>query len=227
MANASEYYVYRHYIGDNTFYVGKGSGNRAYDKNKRSHKWHEFVNNREYSTEIVKYFDNEKEAFKFEVELTKYYKDLEQCEVNIAIGNSRYGENNPMFGKTHLNETKRKISNNNAKYWLGKTLSNEHKTKISQAHIGKTLSEEHKKRLSENHADFKGANSPSAKKIEISINGLIYNANCKEDMKQILLDKYGITNTRFLQRGQVPKKYKNIIDYIKAEDEIIYKKGEI
>ena len=58
--------------------------------------------------------------------------------------------------KGHTEESKQKISVNNARYWKGKTLSDEHKKKLSEANKGqipwnksKTLSEEHKNKLSE------------------------------------------------------------------------------
>jgi hypothetical protein len=52
----------------------------------------------------------------------------------------------PMLGKKHSEETKEKISLNNAHYWKGKTFS-----------------ENHKEKLSENHADFKEEKSPNWK----------------------------------------------------------------
>jgi len=55
------------------------------------------------------------------------------------------GENHPFYGKTHSEESKRKIGE--AK--KGITLSDETKRKMSEAHKGKTLSEEHKRKLSE------------------------------------------------------------------------------
>ena len=46
-------------------------------------------------------------------------------------------------------KTKRKISRNSARYWLGKHLSEETKRKIGEGNKGKKLSEEHKKKMSE------------------------------------------------------------------------------
>ena len=48
-------------------------------------------------------------------------------------------------------EFKKKVSENNARYWLGKQLSNETKQKLSKAHTGKPLSDEHKYKLSKSH----------------------------------------------------------------------------
>jgi len=67
-----------------------------------------------------------------------------------------------MYGKTHSEETKKKISDaskGNA-YCLGRTLSEETKQKIREKHIGKIVSEETKKKISENHHDISGKNNP-------------------------------------------------------------------
>lgn len=177
-----QYYVYRHYIENNTFYVGKGSKDRAYAK-QRSSKWKEIVGDKEFKVEIVKYFSNNKEAFKFEAELTRYYKSIGQCAANVAIGHGLQGENSPHYGKT---------------------LSEEHKIKISKATIGE--------------------NNPRAKKIAVSVNGNKYVANCKKYMQNILLEECGISASREFLDGKVPKKYKHMIDFIKVEDKIIFKK---
>lgn len=198
-----KYYVYLHYIGDNTFYVGKGSGNRAHSKHNRSLKWREFVGNRKYEVEIIKLFESEKEAFAYETKITQYYKDLGQCATNVCIGANKD------------NETKRKMS---------------------KAHVGKIFSDEHKKKLSENHARLSGENhpmfgvhrygesNPYAKQITVSINGVAYTTGCKIDMKKLLLEKHNIKASGRFISGQVPKKYKDIVDYIKVNDDVIYKK---
>ena len=47
------------------------------------------------------------------------------------LSNIRRGENNPMFGKTHTDETKAKFKKRQAvAYWTGKKMSEEHKAKF-------------------------------------------------------------------------------------------------
>ncbi len=67
-----------------------------------------------------------------------------------------------MYGKTHTEETKQKMSeslkgNQNC---LGRILSEETKLKISSSHKGKSLSDETKKKISENHHNVSGENNP-------------------------------------------------------------------
>lgn len=69
------------------------------------------------------------------------------------------GENNPMYGKHHSEETKKKISNansgktfsdeiNKSKGRKGKTLTEDHKNKIREANSGVEFSPEHKENIS-------------------------------------------------------------------------------
>ena len=63
-------------------------------------------------------------------------------------------------GFTHSEETRKKISENNARYWKGKTLSEETRKKISEAKKGKKpyeMTEETRKKISEAN---KGKNNP-------------------------------------------------------------------
>lgn len=60
-------------------------------------------------------------------------------------------------GKFVSEETRKKMSKNNCRYWEGKNLPNEIKIKIAEGHKGKTYSEETKKKISESK---KGENHP-------------------------------------------------------------------
>lgn len=53
------------------------------------------------------------------------------------ISSSNSGSNNPFYNKTHSNETKEKISENNCRHWKGKKLSEEHKRKLRLSKLGK------------------------------------------------------------------------------------------
>lgn len=82
-------------------------------------------------------------------------------ETKLLYSNTRKGNKNSMFGKTHTIETKEKISKANkgrvisqetkdmiSKSNKGKTHSEETKHKISNSKLGKPLTEHHKEKLS-------------------------------------------------------------------------------
>lgn len=72
------FYVYRHIKNDEVIYVGKGCKRRVLDGNRP-------YDIRTVQKEIVKRFDDEFEALKFEEGLIKYYKSIGQCKYNSDI----------------------------------------------------------------------------------------------------------------------------------------------
>lgn len=103
-----KYYVYRHIrLDKNTpCYVGKGKGRRAYAKTRRN-PYHKNIINKGVRIEIVKFFENEEEAFKFEKMLIKVYKNYGYCEANFTEGG--------IEGWSHTDKSRKKIKINNAK----------------------------------------------------------------------------------------------------------------
>ena len=66
----NNFYVYRHLDKNGrVFYIGKGKGRRAYDKNNRNVFWKTYVeyNNGEYIIEIIKSNLSEDEAYDLEI----------------------------------------------------------------------------------------------------------------------------------------------------------------
>lgn len=72
------YYVYRHILDDEVIYIGKGNRRRAVRFSGRPYQ--DLKDN--IIVEIVKRFDNEEEALKFEEQLIKYYISVGQCKYN-------------------------------------------------------------------------------------------------------------------------------------------------
>jgi hypothetical protein len=109
----------------------------------------------------------------------------------------RSGENNPMFGRHHSEEARRKISNafrgeNNPQY--GKPLSEETRKKISQSLKGKIFSEEHCNNLSKS---LKGRtfSENALKKMSKAKEGIIPS---EETRKKISERARGAGNSRWL-----------------------------
>jgi len=75
------------------------------------------------------------------------------------ISESLRGGKHPMYGKTHGEETRQKMSEaqrGEKSYMYGKKHADETKRKMSESHVGKKLSEETKQKLSEAHRGDKG-----------------------------------------------------------------------
>ena len=87
-----------------------------------------------------------KEAEHKEIELISYYKS----------NNREFGYNIANGGHVHCvsDETRKKISKNNAKYWLGKKISDKTKQKISKNRTGIHHTEETKIKISKNSAHY-------------------------------------------------------------------------
>jgi group I intron endonuclease len=151
-------------------------------KQKTEYRWRNgkaYKNNKYFINAIKKYGWNN---FKHEVLFTDLTKSeaklLEQIYIvlydttnrekgyNITLGGE--GSN----GLKHTEESKQRISKNNAKYWKGKHLTEETRKKLSKANkgknhpmYGKNLSEETKQKLSETH---KGKNLSEETKQKLS-----------------------------------------------------------
>lgn len=72
------YYVYCHKINNEIIYIGKGCRRRAV-KGDRPY------NLNDVEKEIIRRFDNEIDALKYEQSLIKYYKSIHQCKYNDKI----------------------------------------------------------------------------------------------------------------------------------------------
>lgn len=135
----NHFYIYTHTkTGENIpFYVGKGTGNRAYQTTSRSDYWKN-VSKHGYVVEFA--FENlsEEDALQMEKDMIKTYgrRDLGTgCLVNLTDG----GEGSA--GYKHSEEHKQKISALN----MGKVLSDSTRIKMS-----KPKSEETRKKMSLN-----------------------------------------------------------------------------
>ncbi|QIG68662.1 Seg-like homing endonuclease protein [Rhizobium phage RHph_TM3_3_14B] len=155
-------YVWRDSSGV-PFYVGKGTGRRAWSTTQRSKEFKAVQSQGGCSVEIVDYFIHESQAHAHEVELIKLYGRREfggslvnktdggegasgfvhTAETRAKISASLVGRAGIM-GRLHSEVTRRKI----AEAKRGKPRSEETRAKLSAAASGKTLSAETKAKMS-------------------------------------------------------------------------------
>ena len=152
-------YCYLDKENDKIVYVGKDSN---IDKNKR-HRGHLVPSN--YNAQpINRILQNSPDRYIYQVlwgigDCTDSH--LNQMEIfYIKKYNPRFNfteGGDGISGFKHSEETRKKISENNARYWQGKTLSEKTRKKMSESRKGKKLSEETRKKMSESR---KGENNP-------------------------------------------------------------------
>ena len=72
------FYVYEYYNTETleVFYVGKGTRNRYRTIAGRNELFLQYYQNNKCDVRIVKYFDNEDEAFQYEQKLIEYYLNI-------------------------------------------------------------------------------------------------------------------------------------------------------
>jgi hypothetical protein len=127
-----DFYVYLHRRATDgrVFYVGKGSGVRAWSKDKRSQHWISVVKKHGITVEIFIEGLQEWAAFEFESDLISMYGRQNLC--NMTDG----GEG--ISGMSHSDASKKLISIKNS----GKAKTSQHRQKLSQALKGRKISEE-------------------------------------------------------------------------------------
>jgi hypothetical protein len=155
----SGYYVYAYIREDLTpYYIGKGSGIRAWDKHitPKPTDQNKIIILEQNLTELG--------AFAIERRLIRWYgrKDINTGILrNLTDGGEGGTGGKSILGQTRTDETKEKLRKANIGKKLsletcekisaakkGKKLLNETRQKISAAHKGKMLAEEHKEKLS-------------------------------------------------------------------------------
>lgn len=151
------YYIYQHRRVDTNevFYVGKGKGNRCYQKHNRNRHWNNITEKTDYAVEIL--FDNLSEDIAHLVEIgliTKYKtQGIHLCNYTIG-GDGASGHKHSPKSKQLMSERKlgHKMSEQTKKIlsekFKGRKISEEQKRQISQTLKGRKLSEEHKKAIS-------------------------------------------------------------------------------
>lgn len=167
------FYVYIHKKPEgDVFYVGKGTGDRAFSHDNRNIHWQRTVKKYGLEVQVLSHFSDEQEAFTQERLLIKSFRDSGVNLVNMTNGGEGAGgykwtpeqvarwrasmPSNHMIGRKHSESTKAKIG---AKH-RGKKISPEVAAKISASLKGREFSEAHRAKLRET---TKGGRNPSAR----------------------------------------------------------------
>ncbi len=167
MVNPNRFYTYAYLRKDKTpYYIGKGSGKRAYTRNKNE------IKPPKDKSRIIFLKENltEEDAFRHEKYMIAVFgrKDLgngilhnktdggegpsgaviseETRRKQSELKKLKYSsEKNPMYGKSHSEEVRKRMS----KSHTGKIMSEESRKKMSKSHKGKPHSIERKSKMSE------------------------------------------------------------------------------
>ena len=147
-----KFYVYEWYNIDTNevFYVGKGCKNRYKEIKKRNKKFLEYYENNNVNVKIVKFFDNEDEAFAYEKELTDKYREKNQCKCNLIDGG--YGG----FSKIWNDETRDYYSKNNVMKRPEQRQRMSENNPMKNLEIAKKVGEKHKRKVIINNKIFNG-----------------------------------------------------------------------
>lgn len=165
--------IYRHIKNNGeVFYIGIGSLKRPYNKYKRSKFWKNITSKESYEIDILKKNLSWEEAYELEKILISYYgrRDLNK---GTLVNHTDGGEG--CSGLKHSSETKYKLSIINK----GKTLSKEHKEKMSKSRTGMIRSTETRLKISNSHKNLNIFN----KRVINTITGEIYNSIKECSMK--------------------------------------------
>jgi len=156
------YYTYGHYKADSKelFYIGKGKGNRAHEKDSRSDFWRNIVGKHGYTVEIFADWPTEEDAFTHEKFLIECFRDLtvlcnltdggDGCSGYVWTDEQKQKlklRTPPRKGAILSDEIKEKIRDAQ-KGIKRKAHSKEHSEKISKSLAGKKKSAEHIEKMS-------------------------------------------------------------------------------
>lgn len=155
-----EHYTYAHVRNDTgqVFYIGKGSGRRAWSRQGRSQYWHRVVDKHGYTVQMLAPWATETEALQHEILLIECMRDLGMPLCNATLGGE--GAN----GLVHSIETKQRI----AQAQRGRSKSAETRAKLSAAHIGRTFSSERVQQMSDARKGLPGHPHTAETKAKIA-----------------------------------------------------------
>lgn len=153
-----KFYTYAHYKADTKeiFYIGKGSGKRAFLRYKRSVHWNSIVNKHGFKAEILALWETEKQALGHEKFLISTFRSMGFDLCNMTEGGDgvtseswtpemRARLSKSKLGRKASDETRRKMSASAT----GRPMSKEAIEKTAAFHRGRKRGEETLRKMSE------------------------------------------------------------------------------
>lgn len=133
-----EFYTYAHYRANETtpFYIGKGSGQRAYATSGRSEYWNRVVKKHGLRVEILAWWDVESDAFEHERFLISCFRDMGVKLCNMTDGGDGTS------GLVRSEEWKRSVAERMRVLKTGKKDSEATRKKKSESAKGRPMSPE-------------------------------------------------------------------------------------
>lgn len=143
----AKYYVYEWYIEETNeiFYVGKGTGNRVTSMKNRNSYFKNIRKKYNCNYRILKYFQNENDAYNYELKRGLELKEIGQAKACYVLGNFKR-----FIDESVLEKMKKTAFKKERTPWnKGKKMSVEYKEKCRKRTLGTKQSEETKKKRSQ------------------------------------------------------------------------------
>jgi hypothetical protein len=200
----SSFYVYGHYISgsDVPFYIGKGTGRRAYHKYDRSKFWKSLVTKYGgYDVKILYENLTNEEALAIEKQLIAQHgrRDLTTGYlVNQTDGGDGVSGHSPL-------SIQRIVKNR-----IGKPLSDVHKKKISEALKGRTVSDSSREKI---RTAFLGKKRPQEviEKMRVSLKGKGGKAILQFDLDNTFIKEYNTIQQAATENGLCQRSIRRVL----------------
>ena len=133
-----EFYTYAHYRANETipFYIGKGSGQRAYSTSGRSEYWNRVAKKDRLRVEILAWWELEADAFEHERFLIACFRDMGVKLCNLTDGGDGTS------GLVRPDEWRRAVAERMRTFRIGKKDSEKTRKKKSESAKGRPMSPE-------------------------------------------------------------------------------------
>ena len=142
----AKYYVYEWYVEDTNeiFYVGKGTGNRVTSMKNRNSYFKNIRKKYKCNYRILKYFENENDAYNYELKRGLELKEIGQAKACYVLGNFKRFIDDNVLEKMKKTTFKKE----NIPWNKGKKMSDEYKQKCRERVLGTKQSEETRRKRS-------------------------------------------------------------------------------